>query len=129
MTIPVTSELRGDAARSTDAVGTTGMVRTLWRAFCRRLRSSTEAFLGSAVPPPQMVFPDSGNPFAQFPTLSSMVMLRGRVSAPVWKEPSDASAACAWERGRLRKGARTERNVPKAPVPEPEVVRAAQLRG
>lgn len=104
MTIPVTSELRGDPARCSHALGTAGTVRTLWRAFRRRLRSSAEAFLGSAVPPPHLVFPDSGSPLAQFPTLSSMVMLRGRISGPPWKEPADASAAHVADHGRLRKG-------------------------
>lgn len=128
MTIPVTSELRGEPARANRALGTAGTVRTLWRAFRRRLRSSAEAFLGSAVPPPHMVFPDSGSPLAQFPTLSSMVMLRGRVSGPVWDEPSDVLAVRRAEQGRLRRGAGPESHRTSAPVAEPEVVRARNSR-
>ena len=124
MTIPVTSELRGEPARANRALGTAGTVRTLWRAFRRRLRSSAEAFLGSAVPPPHMVFPDSGSPLAQFPTLSSMVMLRGRVSGPVWDEPSAVLAVRRAEQGRLRRGVGFESHRAKAPVAEPEVVPA-----
>jgi hypothetical protein len=76
-----------------------------------------------------MVFPDSGSPLAQFPTLSSMVMLRGRAYPQVWEEPSDASVAYVAEYGRLRKGVGREKDRAKSPVPEPEVVRAGKSRG
>ena len=128
MTFPLANDLRGEPVRPPPRLGIAARLQIAWRHICRRARTGTEAFLASAVPPPHMVFPDSGSPLAQFPTLSSMVMLRGRAYPLVWEEPSDASAAYVAEYGRLRKGVGLENKRAESPVAEPEVVRAGKPR-
>lgn len=87
MTFPVANDLRGKPVRLPPPRGIGARLRTLWRRIRRRARTSTEAFLASAVPPPGMIFPDSGDPLVQFPTLSSLEIRYGRLSPPVWDEP------------------------------------------
>jgi hypothetical protein len=86
MTFPVAKDLRGERVRLPPARGIGARLRAVWRRVCRRTRTGMEAFLASAVPPPGMIFPDSGDPSVQFPTLSSLVIRYGRPSPAVWDE-------------------------------------------
>lgn len=65
-------------------------LRTFWRRIGQRVRRGAEAFLTSAVPPPGMIFPDSGGPLVQFPTLSSLEIRYEPIAPPAWDERSAA---------------------------------------
>ncbi len=91
MTFPVANDLRGEPVELPPPRGIAARLRAAWRRLCRRARAGTEAFLASAVPPPGMIFPDAGGPFAQFPTLSSLEIRYGRIAPAVWDEPGGRS--------------------------------------
>src|SRR5688500_7486475 len=75
---------------------------TAWPELRHRTRSAIEHFLRSAIPSPEPVFPDSGSPFAQFPTLRFLNVRRTGPDPSIWDEPEE----------RLEAAAKDERPVP-----------------
>ena len=55
-----------------------------------RTRWSIERFLGSAVPAPEPIFPDSPSSFAQFPTLSFLDVRRTGSDHSIWDQAEES---------------------------------------
>jgi hypothetical protein len=100
MTIPVKDGLGSDRLPASGHIGSPW--GRLWRHISHRAFAYLDAFLRDTLPPPAMVFPDSGNPLTQFPTLSAMEVHCSDDYPQVWDEPSPARALLARRARRLR---------------------------
>ena len=68
---------------------------TVWPELRRRARMAIEQFLRSAIPSPEPIFPDSGSPLAQFPTLRFLDVRRTGPHPSIWDKPEESVEAAA----------------------------------